>query len=83
MQTLACGIERITGFNTDQPRSQLVYSFPSSFCGVPTIVSHYLLQPDALLHTIFVLDITDGSKPVEVSRLKFDDSFFPSLERLG
>ena len=28
--------------STDEPKSQLVYSFPASFCGVPTIVGHYL-----------------------------------------
>src|SRR5580704_15643832 len=28
VQTLACGLERITGVGTDQPKSQLVYSFP-------------------------------------------------------
>lgn len=44
VQTLACGVERITGVGNGEPKSQLVYSFPASFCGVPTIVGHYLLQ---------------------------------------
>ena len=77
VQTLACGLERISGISTDQPKSQLVYSFPSSFCGVPTIVGHYLLQSVYYLHTMIVLDIADGAKPVEVSRLNFDDTYFP------
>jgi hypothetical protein len=77
VQTLACGIERITGISTDEPKSQLVYSFPASFCGVPTIVGHYLLQSVSYLHSMIVLDIADGAKPVEVSRLKFDDNYYP------
>ena len=77
VQTLACGLERITGVSTDQPKSQLVYSFPASFCGVPTIVGHYLLQSVLYLHSVIVLDIADGAKPVEVSRLKFDDNYYP------
>jgi hypothetical protein len=77
VQTLACGLERITGIGTDKPKSQLVYSFPSSFCGVPTIVGHYLLQSVYYLHSMIVLDIADGAKPVEVSRLNFDDTYFP------
>lgn len=77
VQTLACGIERITGANHDQPKSQLVYSFPGSFCGVPTIVGHYLLQSVPIMHGLIVLDIANGAKPVEVSRLKLGDTFEP------
>src|SRR6202167_2356492 len=44
IQTLGCGIERITDVDKDQPTSKLVYTFPGSFCGVPTIVGHYLIQ---------------------------------------
>ncbi|MCU1304190.1 MAG: hypothetical protein JWQ87_4474 [Candidatus Sulfotelmatobacter sp.] len=77
VQTLACGLERITGVDTDQPKSQLVYSFPTSYCGVPTIVGHYLVQSVTYLHSLIVLDITNGTKPVEVSRIKFADGFYP------
>jgi hypothetical protein len=77
VQTLACGLELITGISTDQPESRLVYSFPTSFCGVPTIVGHYLVQSVASLHSLIVLDIANGAKPVEVSRIKFDDDYLP------
>jgi len=77
VQTLACGIERITGVDRDEPKSQLVYSFPSSFCGVPTIIGHYLVVGVFYLHTVVVLDIADGAKPVEVSRVTLDDNYFP------
>jgi hypothetical protein len=77
VQTLACGIERITGVNIDQPKSQLVYGFPGSFCGVPTIIGHYLLQSVPLMHGLIVLDIANGAKPVEVSRLKLGETFVP------
>jgi hypothetical protein len=77
VQTLACGLERITGVDREEPKSQLVYSFPASFCGVPTIVGHYLLQSVSRLHSVIVLDIADGAKLVEVSRLKFDNSYYP------
>jgi hypothetical protein len=77
VQTLACGLERITGVSTDEPKSQLVYSFPAADCGVPTIVGHYLVEGILYLHTVIVLDIANGTKPVEVSRIKFDDNYFP------
>lgn len=77
VQTLACGLERITNIDKPEPKSQLVYSFPASFCGVPTIVGHYLVQSIVYLHSVIVLDISDGTKLVEVSRLKFSDNYFP------
>lgn len=77
VQTLACGLERITGVSTEAPKSQLVYSFPASFCGVPTIVGHYLLQSVSYLHTVIVLDVANGAKPVEVSRVRIGDNFYP------
>jgi hypothetical protein len=77
VQTLGCGIERIGDVDKDQPTSKLVYTFPGSFCGVPTIVGHYLIQSVPVAHGLIVLDISNGLKPVEVSRLKLDDTFFP------
>ena len=77
VQTLSCGIERITGAASDEPHSQLVYTFPGDWCGVPTIVGHYLIQSVPDTHGLIVLDITNASKPVEVSRLKLNDTFGP------
>ena len=77
VQTLGCGIERITGVKDDQPTSQLVYTFPGNWCGVPTIVGHYLIQSVPATYGLIVLDITNGAKPVEVSRLKFSDTYKP------
>ena len=77
VQTLGCGLERITGVNTDEPRSQLVYTFPGNWCGVPTIVGHYLVQSATATHGLVVLDIANPAKPVEVSRLKLTDTYQP------
>ena len=77
VQTLGCGIERITGIKTDEPKSQLVHNFPGNWCGVPTIVGHFLIQSVPATNGLIVLDITNGAKPVEVSRLKFSDTFKP------
>ena len=37
------------------------------------IVGHFLIQSVDTLHALVVLDIAHGDRPVEVSRLKFDD----------
>jgi hypothetical protein len=77
VQTLGCGLERITGVSTGDPRSQLVYTFPGNWCGVPTIVGHYLVQSAGVTHGLIVLDITNAARPVEVSRLKLGDTYNP------
>jgi hypothetical protein len=77
VQTLGCGLERITGVNSDQPRSQLVYTFPGNWCGVPTIVGHYLIQSAGATHGLIVIDIANAAQPVEVSRLKLSDAYQP------
>ncbi|HZS58364.1 MAG TPA: hypothetical protein VFA43_03775 [Gemmatimonadaceae bacterium] len=77
VQTLACGVERVTDIATDHPKSQLVYEFPAADCGVPTIIGHFFIEPDLDLHAVVVLDITNGAKPVEVSRLALGDNYFP------
>jgi hypothetical protein len=77
VQTLGCGIERISDIDKEQPTSKLVYTFPGSLCGVPTVVGHYLIQSVPLINGLIVLDISNGAKPVEVSRLKLPDDYSP------
>ena len=77
VQTLGCGIERISAINADEPSSKLVYEFPGDWCGVPTIVNHFLIQSVTSVHSLIVLDIANGAKPVEASRLKISDTFKP------
>jgi hypothetical protein len=77
VQTLACGLERITGLDTGDVRSRLVYAFPGNMCGVPTIAGHFLVQSVPRVHGIIVLDISDGAKPVEVSRLTLSAGYAP------
>ena len=77
VQTLGCGIERITQIQTPAPRSQLVHTFPGNWCGVPTIVGHYLVQSVPAIHGLIVLDIANAAKPTEVSRLTLSDVYRP------
>jgi hypothetical protein len=69
IQTLACGLERVTGLAGDQPKAQLVYTFPGTWCGVPTFSGQYLVQSVPDIHGYIVLDMSDGTHPREVSRL--------------
>jgi hypothetical protein len=83
VQTLGCGLERITGVDKNEPKSQLVYTFPGNWCGVPTIVGHFLIQSVPAMHGLIVLDITNAAKPVEASRLKLTDTYAPHWTAWG
>lgn len=77
IQTLSCGIQRITGMDGLKPVAKLVHQFPGGWCGVPTIIGHYLVQSVPDIHGYIVLDIADGTRPVEVSRLVINDKYAP------
>jgi len=75
VQTLSCGIERITGLNTTEPVAKLVHTFPGNWCGVPTIVGRYLIQSVPAIHGLISLDLANPTTPVEVSRLSLSSGF--------
>ncbi len=75
VQTLGCGIERITGIAGDNPSSKLVYVFPGQWCGVPTIVGHFLVQSVPAIHGLIVINLTKPDQPVEVSRLVLGEDY--------
>jgi len=77
VQTLACGLEHITDLDSNEPKSQLVFTFPGNWCGVPTIAGHYLVQSVPEVHGFIVLDISIAAKPVEASRLTLTDTYKP------
>ena len=62
---------------SDQPQSKLVYTFPGDWCGVPTIAGHFFIQSVPEIHGLIVLDISNGAKPIEVSRLTISDTYRP------
>jgi hypothetical protein len=75
VQTLSCGIQRVTGMDGPHPTAKLVHQFPGNFCGVPTIAGHYLVQSVPSIHGFIVLDIADGEHAREVSRLVISDQY--------
>jgi hypothetical protein len=77
VQTLSCGIQRITGLETAKPVAKLVHKFPGDFCGVPTIVGRFLVQSVPTLNGFAVLDIGDPDAVREVSRLTISEEFSP------
>jgi hypothetical protein len=77
VQTTGCGVERVSELTSDHPRSRLVYQFPGSFCGVPSVVGRFWIQSVQILHAIIVIDLTAPGGPKEVSRVVLDGKIAP------
>ena len=86
VSTFTCGLYRITGLETDDPKAEFVHSFRGSNCALPVVAGRYWVQTVPDSRELVTLDVSDPSKPVEVSRLVFGDNEKPhwiSLEPNG
>ena len=77
IQTLGCGVERVSNLTAVHPTSRLVYQFPGYMCGVPSLVSHYWIQSVPILHAIVVIDLMAPGRPKEISRVVLDGAIHP------
>jgi hypothetical protein len=77
VQTLACGLERITALEGNKPKARLAHVFPGNMCGVPTIVGRFLVQSVPAVNGLVALDLSDPAKPIEVSRLPISEEYGP------
>lgn len=76
VQTRSCGLHRITGLDTDEPRTESVYTFDGGLCGVPLVVDHYWIEAVPAISGVVVLDVSDPAKPVKVSQLSLGGNQF-------
>ncbi|HEV2150354.1 MAG TPA: hypothetical protein VGR37_23340 [Longimicrobiaceae bacterium] len=80
LNSYGCGFYRVTGMETPEPEIENVYTIPESDgsgCGVPAVVGRFWVMTVAYGHKLISLDITDPTRPVEVSRLRSDTTFRP------
>jgi hypothetical protein len=77
IQALGRGVERVGNPTAVHPISHLIYQFPVSMCRVPSLVSHYWIQPVPILHALVVLDLVAAGGPKEVSRVVLDSALQP------
>jgi len=76
VQTRSCGLHRVTGLDTDQPRAYFVYTFEGGLCGVPIVVGNYWIEAVPAINGVVVLDVSDPAKPVPVSKLSLGENQF-------
>ena len=73
VSTFDCGLYLLTGLDGPSPAGQLVSSFPrkkDTYCAIPIIAGHYYMVTVPAWHAVVSLDISNPSKPREVSRVE-------------
>ena len=79
VNTFNCGLFRLSGLDHATSKAEHVFDFPGAStkeeCGVPVVVGKYWIQTDPSLPGLVVLDTSNSAKPVEVSRVVFDERF--------
>jgi len=66
------GLYKITGLDAETFKADFVFDFGGT-AGVPVIVDRFWIQPVAGLQRVVALDVANPAKPVEVSRVQFDN----------
>lgn len=78
MNTIACGIYRVDGIETDDPRVTVLMNWPETVgCAVPTMVGKFEVLPNMVANEIVTLDVSDPTNPIEVARLTLEEEFMP------
>lgn len=80
VNTFTCGLYRLHDLTDDTPSAEWVYSTPwkePPFCAVPVVAGHFWLQTNGPEHAVLSLDVSDPSRPREVSRLTLGPNEIP------
>jgi hypothetical protein len=80
INTFTCGLYRLRGLATDTPSAEWVYSTPwrePPYCALPVVAGRFWLQASGPEHSVLSLDISDPSRPREVSRLSLRPNEVP------
>jgi hypothetical protein len=82
LNAYGCGFYQVTDIGTAEPKIRNVYTVdvPSrrlGSCGVPVVLGHFWVMTVGEMHLLLTLDVSDPSRPREVSRLLADSTFRP------
>jgi hypothetical protein len=77
VSTFTCGLYRIVGLGGERPAAEPVHRFEGGGCAVPIVAGRFWVQSVPSAHALVALDVSDPSRPVEVSRLELGSRNFP------
>jgi hypothetical protein len=77
VSTFTCGLWRIAGLEAEEPSAELVHSFDGGGCALPVVQGRFWVQSVPSAHVVVALDVSDPSRPREVSRIELGGRSFP------
>lgn len=80
VSTFSCGLYLMEGLAGDAPSARLVASFPQkkdTSCAIPVVAGHYYLVTVPAWSAVVSLDISDPTRPREVSRVSLGPDDVP------
>ena len=77
VSTFTCGLYRITGLASGAPDAEFVHAFEGGGCAVPVVLGDFWIQSVPSAHAVVALDVSDPSRPREVSRITLGPRNFP------
>ena len=77
LATFTCGFYRVRGIDGPTPQIDFLRAFGGENCAVPVLVGSLWVQTIPDEHALVTLDVSDPSRPREVSRVAFDSTFSP------
>ncbi len=70
VSTFSCGLYKLVGLESTDPTAEFVHSFGGGNCALPVVAGNYWVQTVPDSQALVSLDVSNPSKPVEVSRLE-------------
>ncbi len=77
LATFTCGFYRVTGIDSPAPQVDFIRAFGGENCAVPLLAGSLWVQTVPDEHALVTLDVSDPTRPREVSRVAFDSTFKP------
>ncbi len=77
VSTFTCGLYKLSGLATENPTAEFIYSLGGDNCALPVVAGNFWVATVPNSHALVSLDISNPSKPVEVSRLVFGENDMP------
>ncbi len=77
VSTFTCGLYKLAGLETTDPTAEFIYSFGGENCALPVVAGNFWVETVPDSHALVSLDISNSSKPVEVSRLVLGENEKP------
>lgn len=77
VSTFTCGLYKLSGLTSNDPTADFIHSFGGDDCALPVIAGKYWVATVPASNALVSLDVSNPSKPREVSRLTFEKTDKP------